>query len=97
MWKFRYRYYLQNMIAVIPKEVLPSETRVAATPATVKELAKFGISINIEKDAGMRSHISNDDFENAGAKIIDNSLDLYKKADIVLKELFILSFRLLSS
>ena len=73
------------MIAVIPKEVLPSETRVAATPATVKELAKFGISINIEKDAGMRSHISNDDFENAGAKIIDNSLDLYKKADIVLK------------
>ena len=73
------------MIAAIPKEVMPSENRIAITPATIKELAQVGINVNIEKDAGVASHISNSDFEESGAKIIDSSVDLYKKADIVLK------------
>ena len=73
------------MIAAIPKEVTPLENRIAITPATVKELAQVGINVTIEKDAGLRSHISNSDFEESGAKIIDSSVDLYKKADIVLK------------
>jgi len=73
------------MIAAIPKEVMPSENRIAITPATIKELAQVGINVNIEKDAGVASHISNNDFEESGAKIIDSSVDLYKKADIVLK------------
>ncbi len=73
------------MIAVIPKEVMASENRIAVTPATVKELAKAGIDLSIEKDAGATSHFSNSEFEDSGAKIIDSSVDLYKKADIVLK------------
>ena len=73
------------MIVAIPKEVELSENRVAATPATVKEFMKAGMEVNIEKDAGIASHISNIDFEESGAKIIDSSVDLYKKADIVLK------------
>ena len=73
------------MIAVIPKEVMASENRIAVTPATVKELAKAGIDVSIEKDAGATSHFSNSEFEDSGAKIIDSSVDLYKKADIVLK------------
>tara|TARA_A100001011_G_scaffold18188_1_gene18743 strand:- start:258 stop:1394 length:1137 start_codon:yes stop_codon:yes gene_type:complete len=73
------------MIVAIPKEVELSENRVAATPATVKEFMKAGMEVNIEKDAGIASHISNIDFEESGAKIIDSSVDLYKKADVVLK------------
>lgn len=73
------------MIVAIPKEVTPSENRIAATPATVKEFIKAGMEVSIEKDAGIASHISNIDFEESGAKIIDSSIDLYKKADIVLK------------
>ena len=73
------------MIVAIPKEVTPSETRIAATPATVKEFIKAGMEVSVEKNAGIASHISNIDFEESGAKIIDSSVDLYKKADIVLK------------
>ena len=73
------------MIAAVPKEVRSSETRVAVTPSTVKELAEIGVEVRIEKDAGLGSYISNDAFEQAGATIVDRSIDLYKKADIVLK------------
>ena len=73
------------MIAAVPKEVRSYETRVAVTPSTVKELAEAGIEVRIEKDAGLGSYISNDAFEQAGATIVDRSIDLYNKADIVLK------------
>lgn len=35
----------------IPKERLPNETRVAATPKTVEQLLKLGFSVAIESGA----------------------------------------------
>ena len=36
----------------IPKETIHGETRVAATPQSVKELIKAGYKVNIETGAG---------------------------------------------
>ena len=73
------------MIAAVPKEILPFETRVSAIPATVKELTKAGIIVQVEKDAGLNSYISDKDYIEAGAQIIESASTLYTYADIILK------------
>jgi NAD(P) transhydrogenase subunit alpha len=73
------------LIAAVPKEILPLETRVSATPPTVKELTKAGITVQVEKDAGLKSYISDSDYKEAGAQIIESAAALYLNADIILK------------
>ncbi|MDP6400147.1 MAG: Re/Si-specific NAD(P)(+) transhydrogenase subunit alpha [Candidatus Marinimicrobia bacterium] len=73
------------MIAAVPKEILPLETRVSATPPTVKELTKAGITVQVEKGAGLKSYISDSDYKEAGAQIIESAAALYLNADIILK------------
>ena len=73
------------MIAAVPKEILPLETRVSATPSTVKELTKASITVQVEKDAGLKSYISDSDYKETGAQIIESAAVLYSNADIILK------------
>ena len=75
------------MNVVIPKETLDNESRVAATPGSVKELVKAGLSVMVETQAGIKSHISDTDYKDAGASIIESKEELLSKADIVLKVL----------
>ena len=69
----------------IPKETTLDETRVAATPQSVKELIKAGYEVNIETGAGTSSFISDDDFKNAGANIVNTTNELFKDSDIIIK------------
>ena len=75
------------MNVVIPKETLDNESRVAATPSSIKELVKAGLSVMVETQAGIKSHISDTDYKNAGASIIESKEELLSKADILLKVL----------
>ena len=69
----------------VPKETIHGETRVAATPQSVKELIKAGYKVNIETGAGTSSFISDDDFKNAGANIVSSTNELYKDSNIIIK------------
>jgi H+-translocating NAD(P) transhydrogenase subunit alpha len=69
-------------IAVL-KETAPGETRVAATPETVKKLIAQGASIAVERGAGIAASISDDAFAEAGASLGDLAATL-KDADIIL-------------
>jgi NAD(P) transhydrogenase subunit alpha len=72
------------MIIGIPRETRPGETRVAATPETVKKLAASGKHpIVVESGAGTLSSIPDADFQTAGARVVDAGEAL--GADIVLK------------
>ncbi len=72
------------MIIGIPRESRPGETRIAATPETVKKLAASGKhQIAVETGAGQSSSIPDADFQNAGARIVDATEAF--AADIVLK------------
>lgn len=73
------------MIVGVPKEIKISENRVGITEAGVKQFVKEGHTVIIEKDAGVGSLISNEQFEKAGAKIIDTKAEVYKKADMIMK------------
>ena len=53
------------MNVVIPKETLDNESRVAATPGSIKELVKAGLSVMVETQAGIKSHISDTDYKDA--------------------------------
>jgi alanine dehydrogenase len=73
------------MIVGIPKEIKISENRVGMTEAGVKQLALEGHTVIVEKDAGLGSGITNQQFEKAGAKILDTKAEVYKKAEMIVK------------
>jgi NAD(P) transhydrogenase subunit alpha len=73
------------MIIAIPKEARAGETRVAATPETVKKLKALGLDIAVETGAGAAARIADSDYQAAGATIAPDFGSAVKNADIVLK------------
>jgi NAD(P) transhydrogenase subunit alpha len=73
------------MIIAIPKERRADETRVAATPETVKKLKGLGLDVVIEKDAGRAANFADADYQAAGANIAADEATALGNADIVLK------------
>ncbi|MDA5194872.1 Re/Si-specific NAD(P)(+) transhydrogenase subunit alpha [Govanella unica] len=73
------------MKIVIPAERRANETRVAATPDTVKKFKALGFDVAIEKGAGDKSRYPDQTYADAGAEIIADAKDLYAAGDIVLK------------
>ncbi len=71
-------------IAVI-KESRNNETRIAVSSETVKKLKALDFEIIIEKNAGMSSGISDEDFINVGAQIAQSPQETIQNADIILK------------
>ncbi len=69
----------------VPSETDKVETRVAATPETVKKYIALGADVIIQAGAGVESGIVDADYEAAGAKVVKSAKDVYKDADIVLK------------
>ena len=57
------------MYLAIPKEDINNESRVAATPGTVKELISAGLDVYVETEAGSKSYISDKEYEEAGANL----------------------------
>ena len=71
------------MLIGIPKERLPGESRVAATPQTVGQLIKLGFSVTLEHDAGLSASFDDDSYLAAGATLSDT--EQVWQSDIVLK------------
>jgi alanine dehydrogenase len=69
----------------VPKEIKISENRVGLTEAGVKQLVKEGHTVYIEKDAGIGSGISNEQYERAGGKLLPTKKEVYAKADMIVK------------
>ena len=67
------------------KEDNIGEDRIAISPETCKKLTKLGFSVLIEKNSGINSSFSNDEFEKAGAEIRDNRDSIIKDLDILLQ------------
>ncbi|WP_136807223.1 NAD(P) transhydrogenase subunit alpha [Desulfosediminicola flagellatus] len=73
------------MLIVIPREILPEEKRVAATPETVKKYIGLGFTVAVEAGAGEGVYISDEDYKDAGATIGADVEKMLGEADIVLK------------
>jgi NAD(P) transhydrogenase subunit alpha len=67
------------------KERRPGETRVAATPETVKKLVGLGHSVTVEQGAGTVAGFLDAAFTEAGATLAGTPAEAAKGADIVFK------------
>jgi len=73
-----------NKLSVgVPKEIWKNEKRVALTPAATTVLVKKGFTVNVEDGAGLESRFRNEDYANAGAKVVDKNAAFH--SDVVLK------------
>ncbi len=72
------------MKLAILKERQGGESRVAASPDTVKKFRGLGLEVTVEADAGAAARVSNDDFAAAGAIIAPDAAAALAGADIVL-------------
>ena len=66
-------------------ETKPGETRVALIPSTVRELAKIGCDVTVASGAGVASHFSDAEYEEAGARIAADASAATQGAQIVVK------------
>ena len=73
------------MIAAVLKETTAGENRVSATPQTVKELIKSGLTVRVQTGAGDASHYPDQDYQNAGAEICTDAAATSANANIILK------------
>jgi NAD(P) transhydrogenase subunit alpha len=71
------------MRLVVPKERRTFETRVAATPETVKKLIGLGLSVAVESGAGAGSAIADADYVAAGAEIVPDPAAIFSGANII--------------
>lgn len=81
-------YHIENIIVMkigIPKEIKSSENRVAATPAGVQELVANGHEVFIQSTAGIGSGFPDNDYQEAGAKILSTIEEVYAIAEMIIK------------
>ena len=69
----------------IPKEIKPQENRVAIQPGGVMTLVQQGHNVMVEKDAGLGSGFSDDEYVAAGAQIEADVDALWAAADMIMK------------
>ena len=73
------------MKIAILKERRPHETRVAATPETVKKLKALGAEITIEAGAGSAAAYTDQAYVDAGANIVPDAAAAAAAGDIIFK------------
>ncbi len=69
----------------IPKERRPFEYRVGLSPSSVKMLVKQGHICYVEHDAGLGAGFSDQEYEQAGARIAYSGHEVFGRADLLLK------------
>ena len=69
----------------VTRERREGETRVAATPETVKKLAGSGYSVAVEAGAGLGASVRDEDYAAAGADVAASVEAALKGADVLLK------------
>jgi alanine dehydrogenase len=72
------------MIVGILKEIKTEENRVCMTPAGVEVMTANGHRLLVEKAAGTGSGFSDDDYQKAGAQLVDAPAEIFQKSDMVM-------------
>jgi NAD(P) transhydrogenase subunit alpha len=72
-------------VIAVTKERRADETRVAATPETVKKLIAAGFAVTVEAGAGAAASYPDADYEAAGATLAKTLKAAVEKADILFK------------
>ncbi|MCL2008772.1 MAG: alanine dehydrogenase [Treponema sp.] len=66
-------------------EIKKQEYRVGLTPDNVRSYCLQGHEVFIEKDAGLGSGFKNEEYQAAGAKIVDKAADIWANCEMIVK------------
>jgi alanine dehydrogenase len=69
----------------VPKEIKPQENRIGLTPESVKTLVSEGHEVLVENNGGYEAGFENDQYTNAGGKIVSKASDIFNDAEIIVK------------
>ncbi len=69
----------------IPKEIKVDEHRVASPPSGAREFVQRGHCVFVERDAGLSSGFTDDEYRSAGAIIVDSAAEVWAAADMIIK------------
>jgi H+-translocating NAD(P) transhydrogenase subunit alpha len=72
-WRAQQKKEAPILLISIPKETATGETRVAATPETVKKLKSQGHTLQVERGAGAHAAAPDSAYEAAGAQLCDRA------------------------
>ena len=73
------------MIIGVPKEIKLQEHRIGLTPDSAKVLTNKGHEVLVQNNGGFEAGFANEDYKNAGAKIIESAEEIFKKSEIIVK------------
>jgi alanine dehydrogenase len=73
------------MIIGVPKEIKEQEQRIALLPAAAEQLTKRGHTVLVEKNGGVGSGYTDEEYKKAGAEIVDLARDVFAHADMIVK------------
>jgi alanine dehydrogenase len=73
------------MIIGVPKEIKEQENRVGLLPYTAQELTRRGHTVLVQKNAGVGSGYPDEDYVQAGAKIVEKAEDVFGQAEMIVK------------
>ncbi|RZI81700.1 MAG: alanine dehydrogenase, partial [Microbacterium sp.] len=69
----------------VPTEIKNNEYRVALTPAGVHDLVSGGHEVFVQRGAGLGSSITDDEYAEAGATLLDDAAEVWARAELLLK------------
>ena len=72
-------------IVGVPKEIKDQEGRVSMQPDGVVELVHHGHEVIVESGAGEGSSFSDEEYEEAGARVVDRPDEVFEAADLIVK------------
>ncbi len=73
------------MLIGVPKEIKNHEYRIGMTPSGVRELIAHGHDVIVQRDGGTAIGLTDDQYEAAGARIIDSAAEIFAQADMIIK------------
>ena len=69
----------------VPREIKDQEGRVSMQPDGVVELVHHGHEVVVESGAGGGSNFSDEEYEEAGARVVDGPDEVFEAADLIVK------------
>lgn len=73
------------MLIGVPKEIKNHEYRVGMAPASVREAIKNGHKVMVQTNAGEGIGVSDDEYANIGAQIIETPEEIFTSAELIVK------------
>ena len=76
---------MPSTVIGIPTEIKTDERRVSLTPMAVGEITSNGSQVVVQSGAGEGAGFGNNQYEKAGAKVVETAEDVFKESKIIVK------------